>query len=174
MNSILPLLDFAGAKRALAPGTASIGVTQFDAANYLLGGLPGHTVWPAVSPDLEEETDGGTEFFLSSVAVFSSTRADKGLRVRELRKTETLGAPSPKVSLDSTFVAVNTYVVPPKADQKVGDIPLGDCINHTTTTITSLGTPFTGCWKALFGPPEPKHTEVESNTWTQTIRGCSR
>src|ERR1700741_66966 len=154
---------YAMSKRALAAGAASIGVTQFDTANYLLGGLPGHTVWPAVSPDVEEETDGGTEFFLSSVAVFSSTRADNRLRVWALRKTETLDDANPKVSLDSTFVNVNTYAVPPKADQKVGDIPLGDCINDTTTTITSLGTPFTGCWKALFAPPEPAHTEVESN-----------
>jgi hypothetical protein len=49
---------YAMSKRALAAGTASIGVTQFDPANYLPGGLPGHTVWPAVSPDVEEDGRG--------------------------------------------------------------------------------------------------------------------
>jgi hypothetical protein len=154
---------YALSKRALASGAASVGVTQFDTANILLDGLPGHTVWPAVSPEVEEGASGGKEFFLSSVAVFSATRTDNRIRVWTLRHTESLDDPSPNLALDSAFVTVNPYAVPPKADQKVGNIPLGDCINDTTTTITSLGPPFTGCWQALFNPPEPAHNEVESN-----------
>ena len=47
---------------------------------------------------------------------------------------------------------------PPKSDQKPGDIPLGECINNTTSP-----TPFgPGCWQILFNPPEPAHNEVES------------
>jgi hypothetical protein len=154
---------YALSKRALASGAATVAVTQFDTANILLDGLPGFTVWPAISPDVEEGEGEDKEFFLSSVAVFSSTRADNRIRVWTLRHTDSLDDPSPNLALDSSFVRVNSYAVPPKADQKVGDIPLGDCINDTTTTITSLGPPFVGCWHALFNPPEPAHNEVESN-----------
>ncbi|HVS88382.1 MAG TPA: hypothetical protein VHF01_09190 [Candidatus Acidoferrum sp.] len=149
---------YALSKRALASGAATVAVTQFDTANILLDGLPGFTVWPAISPDVEEGGGEGKEFFLSSVAVFSSTRADNRIRVWTLRHTESLDDPSPNLALDSSFVTVNTYAVPPKADQKVGDIPLGDCINDTT-----LPTPFgPGCWQFLFFS-EPAHNEVESN-----------
>ncbi len=60
------------------------------------------------------------------------------------------------------MINVGLYSVPPKAGQRAGNIPLGDCINDTTTTITSLGPPFVGCWQALFAATEPAHNEVES------------
>jgi hypothetical protein len=51
-----------------------------------------------------------------------------------------------------------TYVFPPKSDQRPGDIPLGECINDTT-----IPTPFgPGCWQFLF-VNEPAHNEVESH-----------
>jgi hypothetical protein len=149
---------YALSKQALASGAATVAVTQFDTANILLDGLPGFTVWPATSPDVEEGEGEGKEFFLSSVAVFSPTNADNRIRVWTLRHTESLDDASPNLALDSSFVTVNSYAVPPKADQKVGDIPLGDCINDTT-----LSTPFgPGCWQFLFFS-EPAHNEVESN-----------
>jgi hypothetical protein len=45
-----------------------------------------------------------------------------------------------------------------KANQKAGNIPLGDCINDTT-----IATPFgLGCWQLLF-VAEPAHDVVESH-----------
>jgi hypothetical protein len=154
---------YALSKRLLGIGASAVPVFQFDTASFLLDGLPGHTVWPASAPaSADEDEASGTEFFLSSVAVFSPTRSDNRIRIWALTNTESLNDPITNLRLNSSFINVNTYAVPPKADQKAGDIPLGDCINDTTTTITSLGPPFTGCWKALFGA-EPAHTEVESN-----------
>src|SRR5260370_9570203 len=77
-----------------------------------------------------------------------------------LSNTQSLNTASPSLALNSSFISVNTYGRPPRADQQAGDIPLGSCINDTTTVITSLGG-FTGCWQALF-TVEPAHTEVES------------
>jgi hypothetical protein len=149
---------YALSKRALISGAAAVQVTQFDTTNFLLDGHPGHTVWPAISPETEEGEGGGKEFFLSSVAVFRSTSTDNRLRVWKLRHTRSLDDPSPNLSLDSAVVMVNTYGRPPKADQKAGDFPLGQCIDDTTTP-----TPFgPGCWQFLF-LHEPAHNEVESN-----------
>src|SRR5260370_8076921 len=77
-----------------------------------------------------------------------------------LSNTQSLNTASPSLSLNSSFIGVNIYGRPPRADQQAGDIPLGSCINDTTTVISSLGG-FTGCWKALVLAAEPAHTEVE-------------
>jgi hypothetical protein len=156
---------YAISKRLLASGASTVPVFQFDTANSLLDGHPGHTVWPAASPakSFEEDDDRkGTEFLLSSVAVFSPTLSDNRIRLWAITNTESLNDLTTNLRLNNSVVNVNTYAVPPKADQLAGEIPLADCINDTTTVITSLGPPFTGCWKALFGA-EPAHTEVESN-----------
>jgi hypothetical protein len=153
---------YAISKSALASGASSVAVSQFDTAGFLLEGNPGHTVWPSSTPASGyESAAGGTEYFLSSVARFTATFTETRLRVWALSNTQSLSDASPNLSLNSSFVPVNMYGHPPVADQKVGDIPLGDCINDTTTVITSLGG-FTGCWKALFAS-EPAHNEVESN-----------
>ena len=153
---------YAISKQTLASGAASVPVFLFDTAGVLLDGLPGFTVWPATTPASGyEESAGGTEYFLSSVAVFNNSQTDNRLRIWGLSNTQSLNSGSPSLALNSSFVGVNTYGRPPRADQKAGDIPLGTCINDTTTVISSLGG-FTGCWKALFNG-EPAHNEVESN-----------
>ena len=154
---------YAASKLALAARAPSVAVSQFDTANFLLEGHPGHTVWPASTPASGyESAAGGTEYFLSSVARFTTTFTEDRLRIWALSNTQSLNTSSPNLTLNSSFVPVNMYGHPPVADQKVGDIPLADCINDTTTEITSLGPPFTGCWMALFNT-EPAHNEVESN-----------
>jgi hypothetical protein len=148
-------------KQTLAAGAASVPVFLFDTAGILLDGLPGFTVWPATTPAMAyEENAGGTEYFLSSVAVFNASQTDTRLRIWALSNTQSLSGASPNLVLNSSFINVNTYGRPPRADQMAGDIPLGSCINDTSTVITSLGG-FTGCWKALFRA-EPAHAEVES------------
>jgi len=149
-------------KQMLAFGAPGIPVFLFDTAGFLDPlGLPGFTVWPATTPAMMYSTDaGGTEYFLSSDAVFFVSQTDNRIRLWGLSNTSSLGSNSPNPVLNSSLVPVGTYARPPKSDQKAGDIPLGDCINDTTTVITSLGG-FTGCWQALF-VTEPAHNEVES------------
>jgi hypothetical protein len=63
-------------KTQLAAGAASVTLVQFDTAgdvNTASGVEPGFTVWPAQSPGTLSFNlnNGGTEFFLSSIAVFN-------------------------------------------------------------------------------------------------------
>jgi hypothetical protein len=149
-------------KQTLASGAASVPVFLFDTAGFPLDGNPGFTVWPATTPAMGYEGNAvGTEYFLSSVAVFNASQTDNRLRMWALSNTQSLSNASPSLALNSSFISVNTYGRPPRADQQAGDIPLGSCINDTSTVITSLGG-FTGCWQALFAK-EPAHAEVESN-----------
>src|SRR5260370_38332257 len=78
-----------------------------------------------------------------------------------LSNTQSLNTASPSLSLNSSFIGVNIYGRPPRADQQAGDIPLGSCINDTTTVISSLGG-FTGCWMVLCLAAAPAHTQAES------------
>jgi len=137
---------YAISKKALVSGSTSVNLVQLDTADYLLDGNPGFTVWPAVSPSGDAETDhGGTEFLLSSVAVFSDTGNDHRLRVWALNNTRSLNSKNPAVSMVHNVVNVDPYGVPPVITQKPGNTPLADCINDR-----AMATPFgTGCWNYL-------------------------
>jgi hypothetical protein len=158
---------YAFSKRALASSAPNIAVTQFDtsgAVNSAAGPQPGFTVWPAVSPGTAYESGAnGTEYFLSSNAAEEAAGAGGGgssteLIVWALTNTKSLNSASPALKLSNAVLAVNQYAIPPKSDQKPGDIPLGQCINDIT-----LPTPFgPGCWQFLF-VSEPSHDEVESH-----------
>ncbi len=131
---------YAFSKQALASGAASVSVTQFDTAGLAPDGNPGFTVWPATTPASAYETGaGGTEYFLSSVAIFSATNSDNRLIIWALSNTQSLSASS-ALTLSDSFIDVQTYGRPPKADQKAGDFPLGQCLNDPVCTL-SLGGP---------------------------------
>jgi hypothetical protein len=149
---------YAFPKAQLAAGAASVPVVQLDTSG-LVAGSPGFTVWPATSPAGGYETAaGGTEYFLSSMAAEEvGSGSDTRIALWALSNTSTLGT-APDLRLRNTILPVNRYAVPPKAEQKPGDIPLGQCVNDTT-----LPTPFgPGCWQFLF-TSEPAHDEVESH-----------
>ena len=151
---------YAISKKALAANLNSITVVQFDTVGRVAGN-PGFTVWPAISPDKQYERDaGGTEYFLSSMAAEEAnnfTGTDNRIAVWALTNTWSLNTSHPVLSLFNTINRVRTYSMPPKADQKAGDFPLGQCINDTT-----ISTPFgPGCWQYLL-VNEPAHDEVES------------
>ena len=119
-------------KNALASGEPTVTVVHFDTINYLLqpDGTPGFTVWPATSPAGSAATDqGGTEYFLSSEAVFNNSNSDNRLRIWALTNTSSLNAAVPAVQLVDGVVNTQTYSVPPLSNQKAGDIPLADCLN---------------------------------------------
>lgn len=126
---------------------------------------PGFTVWPAQSPGTGsfESAAGGTEYFLSSNAADEAKRPVSGtggdytsrqIVVWALTNTSSLNT-VPALSLTNTLVGVRRYALPPKSDQPgTGgapgtNVPLGHCINDTTTpTIAGPG-----CWKLLVGAP---------------------
>jgi len=152
---------FAFSKAQLAAHPASINMTLVQ--NLNVDGSPGFTVWPATSPAGQYASDkNGTEYFLSTIAGDGSetgnpTGTARRIGLWAVTNTKSLDSASPALNWTSRLINSETYVFPPKADQKPGDIPLGDCINDTT-----LVTPFgPGCWQILFFPPAPAHNEVE-------------
>src|SRR4029450_195451 len=154
---------FAFSKAQLAAHPASINVTLVE--NLSVDGSPGFTVWPATSPVGQYSSErNGTEYLLSSIAGDGSetgnpTGTARRIGLWALTNTKSLASASPDLGITSRLINSQTYVFPPKSEQKPGSIPLGECINDTT-----LPTPFgPGCWQILFFPPEPAHDEVESH-----------
>lgn len=135
----------------ISGGTAN--VVQFDTtalAPNLPFGVPGFTVFPAISPGTAFRTDnGGTEFLLSSLAVFSSTRSFDQIVMWELTNTTSIDAASPSVTLTAGTVHTQLYAIPRNSAQKAGDFPQGQCLADGTL-VTPLGA---GCWRLLVAPP---------------------
>lgn len=133
---------YAISKRALAAGGA-VSVVLFDTTAFPdADGLPGFTVWPAQSAAGQYDTDnGGTEFLLSSDAVFFASRSDNRLRQWTLTNTSSLDSATPSLSLTNSFISTIGYAVPPKSKQKVGDYPQGQ----------------------TFSPPQPEPERLDSN-----------
>jgi hypothetical protein len=92
----------------------------------------GFTVWPAQTPGNQFDTDnGGTEFFLSSDAVFSDSGASNTILLWKMLNTSSLNSTSPAPTLALSTVAVDTYAVPALALQPAGNRPLSQCIADT-------------------------------------------
>jgi hypothetical protein len=167
---------YAMPKAALAAGAASVNVVHFDTTGMVNAPSdagdtqPGFTVWPAQSPTAGS---GNTEYFLSSNAADEATHPVAGtggsyvsdqLIVWSMKHTNTLNSASPAPTLSNKILDVNTYAIPPKAQQPGSgsapgtDVPQGYCINDTTTVLFNASV---GCWRLLFGG-EPAHNEVVS------------
>jgi hypothetical protein len=127
---------------------------QFNTADpqYLLdlgtdGLAQGFTVWPATSPAGIYATErNGTEYLLSSNAVFTESGSDNRIRVWAVTGTASLNGDGSGVQLLHTTVAVNTYGVPGRSTQKAGDYPLGQCLSDATCR------PFIAGGAAFFHP----------------------
>src|SRR5262249_50570456 len=116
-------------KRALAANAASVNGVLFDTSDpaLRLDGAPGFTVWPAQSPaGLYDTAAGGTEFLLSSHAVF--TGFDTRLRVWPVRGTGATDSASPTPVLSPRVASTQAYGIPPRSSQPAGNVPLRDCI----------------------------------------------
>ena len=151
---------YAISKAALASSAATITVTHFDTTGAV-NGNPGFTVWPASTPGAAYAADqGGTEYFMSSDASRTAhgTGVSTDLIVWAITNTQSLNSASPSLSLNHTILTVNPYAVPPKSDQKVGDNPLGQCLNDNTIATPSGA----GCWRNFFAAGGP-FNEVESH-----------
>jgi hypothetical protein len=119
----------------------------------------GFTVWPAQSPGNQFDTDNaGTEFFLSSNAVFSDDGTSKSILLWSMTNTASLNTASPAPALSLSTVAVDTYAVPPLARQPAGNRPLSQCIADTVIfpNCNVLVAGIASHNNATFGPPNGK------------------
>jgi hypothetical protein len=144
---------YAFSKTALASGAASLPVAQFDTIGANLGGYPGFTLIPSLTPGASYAGgQGGSEYFLSSSdAVYNNaTGSDNVLGLWSMTNTKSLANPNPSPSLSYSVLTVNTYTLPPLANQKAGNFPLGQSLNDPTLATE------------LFGEPDTFAPEVES------------
>lgn len=116
----------------------------------------GFTVWPAQSPGNQFDVDNrGTEFFLSSDAVFSDDGTSSTILQWSMTNTASLNSASPTPALTISPVSVNSYAVPPTALQPAGDRPLSTCIADTvifpTCNVVVAG--IASHDNSTFGPP---------------------
>lgn len=134
-------------KSALAAGASRLHVVHFE-NTFLPSGdskVPGFTVWPAQVPDsLYATAQGGTEYFLSSVAgEEAQPRRFTGMADRigvwSVSNTRTITGPRPDLQLQRGLVHSEVYGVPPLSEQKVGPVPLRDCILTNCNDILGAG-----------------------------------
>jgi hypothetical protein len=131
---------YAISKKALASGASTIQVVQFE--SLVLGdGTPGFTVWPAQSPAGEYDNHAkGTEYFLSSTAAeeaLNDVGLDNRIGAWALTNTKSLDSNSPDPTLSSVILGSESYGVPPRSEQKIGNVPLRDCL--VTTCRAGVG-----------------------------------
>jgi hypothetical protein len=159
---------YALSKSQLAAGAASVTMVHIDTSGMVnapsdAGSTqPGFTVWPAQSPGTAsfENSNGGTEFFMSSNAADEATHPVAGtggsytsnqIVVWTLTNTSSLNTASPSLTLTNKILSVGQYSLPPKQHQPgTGAAPTtsvsqGYCLNDETT-VTIAGT---GCYRLL-------------------------
>jgi len=158
---------YAFSKAQLAAGASLVNVVQFDTADTSLGvqldGNPGFTVWPALSTgDQFDGSQGGTEYFLSSEAVFQDSGVDSRLRIWSVSNTSSLNN-MPALRISANVVSTIAYAVPGRSIQKPGDVPLAQCLSDSSLFLTPT---LSGCWRLVTGGPGPfpnKEKVVDSN-----------
>lgn len=125
---------YAIAKRALARGAQQVKLVHFENTSLAdgAGRVPGFTVWPATSPAANfAMADGGTEYFLSSIASRDETNGTgfaNRIGVYAITGTSTLDTVTGTPSLRRALRPSEVYGVPPLAEQKQGPTPLRDCL----------------------------------------------
>lgn len=147
---------YAFSKRQMAAGSPFVNVVQFDTSDPSLGvqldGTPGFTVWPATSTgNTFEGGHGGTEYFLSSEAVFQDSGVDSRLRLWSVTNTSSIDT-APALGISATVVNTIPYAVPGRANQKAGDFPQGQCLADSTLQVSAT---LFGCWRLLVGAGGP-------------------
>ena len=142
---------YAISKKQLVSLSSSITAHLFNTADDpVRPGEPGFTLWPALSPERQFAFGGGgTEYFVSSNAVFDDANADsEELILWGLVHTQSLDR-NPDLQLHKTILDVDRYAVPSNTVQKPGTIPLADCLNDTALSFLGIA----NCGLALLGLP---------------------
>jgi len=137
---------YAFSKSDLVRLAPAVTLFQFDPADTPAAGLPGFTLAPAVSAQSFVTAGGGTEYFLSSFAVF--TGLDNRLALWSLSNTQALNSGSAP-TLSNAIVTVEQYANGPLARQpgsqtndQTKDWPLGQCIENANCNLFLNGLPF--------------------------------
>ena len=126
---------YAMPKAVLASGSMSVPVTVVG-TNGVGPAADGGQIFsaiPAISPGTDQfATSGrGTEYFVSSRAVFTADGTSSSLDVVRLANTRSLNSATPSLQLSSSTLGVGEYGVPAPPTQKAGDTPLAECIGST-------------------------------------------
>jgi hypothetical protein len=127
---------YAISKAALVSGAASIDAYLFNTAQpqwQAKPGEPGFTLWPALAAERQfEGAQGGTNYFVSSNAVFTNDGASQEIFVWALSNTKSLNSGAAGLQLTRTIVPSLRYAVPPSSAQRAGTIPLGELVYGAT------------------------------------------
>jgi len=120
---------YAISKRALAAGASSPNVVLWNAGDPSIP-APAFTVWPAISPDAQYDTsNGGTEHFMSSDAVFFDSGVSSEIWLWSVSNTSAIDSTPGALALAVSPLAVQEYSMPTSLIvQKDGDTPLRSCI----------------------------------------------
>jgi len=129
-------------KQALASGAASPNVVLFNGGDPSIP-APAFTVWPAISSGGQYvDTLGGTEYLLSSDAVFFDSGTSNRIWLWSVSNTQAIDTAPTALVLGVSPIAVQSYAVPSSlARQKPGSAPLRDCFALTGCAPTYLGFP---------------------------------
>ena len=153
---------YAISKRALASGAASPNVVLWNGGDPNIP-APAFTVWPAVSPSSQYNTDyGGTQYLLSSDAVFYDSGTSNTLWVWSVTNTSAIDTTPLALVLNVGPLAVKPYAVPTsRIAQKPGNTPLRDCVADPACA------PLVGSAKASFSAP--RRVAVNDSRMQQVI-----
>jgi hypothetical protein len=132
---------YAISKQALAAGAAA-NVAMFNGGDPSIP-APAFTVWPAASSGGQYAGGhGGTEYLLSSDAVFYDSGVSSTLWLWSVTNTRAIDTDPTAVALNVAPVTVQQYAVPSSlARQKPGSTPLRDCFALLGCAPTYLGYP---------------------------------
>jgi hypothetical protein len=128
-------------KQALESGGMSVSTDLMSTVGLGPDGA-GFTLWPAITPGSQYSDDAnGTEYFLSSRAVFTDDGLSDSILVWRETNTASLNSAAPNVTLTPETVAVDEYGVPARSSQKAGDIPLGNCATDPLCPVVTGAVP---------------------------------
>ena len=132
---------YAISKQALAAGVAA-NVAMFNAGDPSIP-APAFTLWPATSPGGQYAGGhGGTEYLLSSDAVFYDSGVSNTLWLWSVSNTRAIDTAPSAVALNVAPLTVQQYAVPTSlAHQKPGSTPLRDCFAVIGCAPNYLGYP---------------------------------
>jgi hypothetical protein len=130
-------------KTALGAGTASIPAVMFNTARtdpYQGTVYDGFTLAPALAAGTAYAPS--TMYFLSSDSWSGDVPiVSQQILLWKLANTSQISSNPTALRLTHTTVPVSSYYPPPASDQKVGSVPLADCLNVTACSKAVLGTP---------------------------------
>jgi hypothetical protein len=117
-------------KLRLASNATKLRITHIGGRT--LGTVPSFTLWPDEVPGTAYDTaNGGTQWFVQSMATLetlNTTGMSNTIGVWSLTNTSSLDSTKPSLSLQGVTLTSEVYGVPPTSEQKVGPVPLRDCL----------------------------------------------